>query len=210
MRKLVNPSFVVFAFGLILITMFFWISHTFKRIQVEEISADVKKEIWRQIGLLEEICVSTDDIPQILERTKPQLFYFRFVGKPSVPMLIKVLSDKKKDWKLRFIIAQLLSKTESKISIPILITILKDETEIKNVRVASCMALGTLKFDEVIPPLMETAKGNDRQLQSAAIYALGELRKEQIVNKLKKWQNKEKDAQIKKELELAIEKFPTK
>ena len=75
MRKPANPSFVVFAFGLILMTMFFWISHTFKRTQVAEISADVKKEIWRQIGLLEKICISTNNIDSILDIGKPQLFY---------------------------------------------------------------------------------------------------------------------------------------
>ncbi|MDI6736800.1 MAG: HEAT repeat domain-containing protein [bacterium] len=207
MRKSANSSFVVFAFGLILMTMFLWISHTFKRTQVEEISADVKKEIWRQIGLLETICISTNDMAHILDRSKPQIFYFRFVGKPSAPMLIKVLSDKKRDWKLRFIIIQLLSKMETELPLVPLITILKDETEMKNIRVASCLALGTLKFDEVIPPLMETAKDNDQQLQSAAIYALGELRKEQIVDELNKWQDEEKDVRIKKELESAIEKF---
>lgn len=206
MHKPANPSFVIFAIGLILISTFFWISHTFKRTQAEEISADIKKQIWRQIGLLDKICISTNDIDYIFDMAKPQISYLRFVGKPSVPMLIKVLSDKKRDWKLRFIIAQLLSKMETKEVIAPLITILKDKTEMENIRVASCLALGTLKFDEVIPALMETAKGNESQLQSAAIYALGELRKEQIVNELKEWKDKEKDVRIKKELELAIRK----
>ncbi|MFH1562170.1 MAG: hypothetical protein ABIF11_01940 [Nitrospirota bacterium] len=207
MRKPPNPSLAIFVFGLILICMFLWIRHSFQRIETADIGADIKKEIWRQIGLLEKLCISTNDIDYIFDTGRPQISYLRFVGKPSVPMLIKVLSDKKRDWKLRFIIAQLLSKMESKKAIAPLITILKDETEMQNIRVASAIAMGTLKFDEVIPPLMETAGGNDHQLQLAAIYALGELRKEQIVNEFKKWKDKEKDVQIKKELDLAIAKF---
>lgn len=207
MRKPENISFTILTFGIILICMFLWISHSFERKEVEDISEDIKKEIWRQIGLLEKVCDSTDDINQIFDIGKPQLSYLRFVGKPGAPMIIDVMLDKNKDWKFRFILAHLLSNMETKKAIAPLQKILNDETEIKNIRVAATIALATLKFDEVITPLLKVAKGDDRELQLAAIYGLGELRKEEIVNEFKKWVVNERDFQIKKELELAIEKF---
>jgi HEAT repeat protein len=210
MRKPENVSFAILAFGIILICMFLWISHSFERKEVEDISDDIKREIWRQIGLLEDVCNSTDDLNQIFDTGRPQISYLRFVGKPGAPMIIEVMLDKNKDWKFRFILAQLLSNMETKKAIAPLVKILNDETEIKNMRVASAIALANLNFDEVIEPLLKVAKGNDRQLQLAAIYGLGELRKEEVVNELKKWVVNEKDFQIKKELELAIQKFSTK
>ncbi len=207
MHKPKNISFTIVTFGLILICMFLWISHTFERKQKEDISEDIKKEIWRQIGLLEEKCNSTGDINHIVDISKPQLTYFRFVGNPAAPILIAVLLDKNKDWKLRFIIVQLLSKLKTKKALAPLEKILNDETDIKNIRVAATIALATLNFDEVIDILLKVAKGNDRELQLAAIYGLGELRKEEVVAELKKWVVNEKDEQIKKELELAIKNF---
>lgn len=199
-----NVSFAIFTVGLIFISMFLWISHTFERKQTEEISEDIKKEIWRQIGLLEKVCTATDDIKQILDDAKPQISYFHFVGNPSAPMLIDVLLNKNKDWKFRFILTQLLAQMKTKKAIAPLVKILNDETDIKNIRVASIIALSNLKFDEVIEPLLKIAKGNDKELQVAAIYGLGNLQKEEVMNELKKWVVNEKDPQIKKELELAI------
>ncbi|MEW6096494.1 MAG: HEAT repeat domain-containing protein [bacterium] len=210
MHKPENVSFTILAFGVILICMFLWISHTFERKQTEEISDDIKKEIWRQIGLLEKVCKSTDDINQIFDTGKPQLSYLHFVGKPGIPIVTQVLLDKDKDWKLRCILAQHISKLETKQAIAPLEKILNDETDIKNIRVASAIALSNLDFDEVIEPLLKVAKGNDRELQLAAIYGLGELRKKEVVDELRKWIVNEKDLQIKKELELAIEKLSTK
>jgi hypothetical protein len=210
MRKSENVPFVILAFGIILICMFLWISHTFERKEVEDISDDIKREIWRQIGLLEEVCNSTDDINQIFDIGRPQLSYLRFVGKPGAPMIIEVMLDKNKDWKFRFILAHLLSNMETKKAIAPLVKILNDETDIKNMRVAAAIALATLNFDEVIEPLLKVAKGKDKELQLAAIYGLGELRKEEVVNELKKWVVNETDFQIKKELELAIDKIKTK
>lgn len=207
MHKHRNIPFVIFVWGLILICMFIWINHTFERKETENISENIKKEIWRQIGLLEKTCISTDNIKQIFDVAKPQLSYLHFVGKPGIPMIIEVLTDKNKDWKLRFILAQLLSNMKTKKAIAPLKKILNDETDIKSIRVASAIALSKLKFDEVIDPLLKIAKGNDRELQLAAIYGLGELRREKVINELKKWVVNEKDGQIKKELEIAIEKL---
>lgn len=184
--------------------MFLWIRHTFERKQTEEISQDIKKEIWREIGLLEKICISTADIKQVFDEAKPQIAYFRFVGKPGLPMLTEVLLNKNKDWKLRFILTQLISHMKTKKAIDPLVKVLTDETDVKNIRVASAIALSNLKFDEVVEPLLKTAKGNDKELQLAAIYGLGKLRNKEVVNELKKWVVNEKDLQIKKELELAI------
>jgi len=207
LRKAGNVSLAIFIYGIILICMFVWLNRTFERKETEEISEDIKKEIWRQIGLLEKICSSTDDINQILNVGRQHVSYLRFVGKPGIPMITEVLLNKKKDWKLRFILAQLLSNMNSKTVIAPLNRILNDETDIKNIRVASAIVLGSLKFDEVSAPLLKVAKGNDKELQLAAIYGLGELRNEKVVNELKKWIVNEKDLQIKKELELAIKKF---
>ncbi|MEW6617858.1 MAG: HEAT repeat domain-containing protein [bacterium] len=208
MEKPQNPLVRILIFAIILITMFLWISHTFKRTEKQEIRDDIKKEIWREIGLLEKACNSTNDINQIFTIGKPQISYLRFVGKPAAPMIIEVLVDKNKDWKLRFVLAQLLSKMETKKVIAPLKKILTDETEDENMRIAAAVALANLKFDEVIDPLLKMAKGNNKKLQLAAIYGLGELRKETVINEFKKWVVEENDPEIKKELELAIEKFP--
>jgi len=210
MHKPENVSVAILAFGVIFICMFLWIKHTFERKEVEEISEDIKKEIYRQIGVLEKICISTDDIHQICDIGKSQLSYLRFVGKPGIPMITEILLDKNKDWKFRFILTQIISETESKKAIAPLEKILNDETEMKNMRVASAIALSNLKFNEVIDHLLKAAKGSDKELQLAAIYGLGNLRKEEVVDELKKWAVNEKDFQIRKELELAIKKFYTK
>lgn len=207
MQKPKNVAVAILSFGVIFICMFLWIKHTFEREEIEEISHDIKKEIYRQLGLLEKICLSTNEIHQICDLGKPQLSYLRFVGKPGIPMIEEVLLDKNKDWKFRFILTQMIAETKSKKAIAPLEKILNDETEMKNMRVASAIALANLKFDEVIDPLLKVAKGNDKELQLAAIYGLGKLQKKEVVEVLKKWLLNEKDFQIKKELELAIKKF---
>jgi len=190
--------------------MFLWLKHTFEKKEVEEISEEIKKEIYRQIGVLEEICISSDDIHQICDVGKPQLSYLYFVGKPGIPMLTEALLDKNKDWKFRVILTQIISHTESKKAIAPLEKILNDETEMKNIRLASIMALSKLKFNEVIDPLLKVAKGNDKELQLAAISGLGDLQNEDVVDEFQRWLVREKDFQIRKELELAIKKFYTK
>lgn len=205
-----NVSVVILVFGVIFISMFLWIKHTFERIEIEEISPAIKKEIYHQLGLLEKICLATNDIQQICNFGKPQLSYLRFVGKPGIPMIEKVLLDRKKNWKFRFILTQIIAETKSKKAIAVLEKILNDETEIKNIRVATVMALSNFELDEAIDLLLKVAKGNDKELQLAAIYGLGKLQKEEVVEILKKWVVDEKDFQIKKELELAINRFYTK
>lgn len=215
MRRTKNTSLVIFIYITILMCMFIWLTSTFERKQKQPLREDIKKELWRQIGLLEKVCKSTDDINQICDIGRPHLFHLRFVGKPGIPIMAEVLTDKNRDWKLRCLLAQLMSNMESESVIPILKGIVDDETDNKRVRIVSTIVLSNLNFDEATDILLEVAQGKDKELQIAAIYALGELKKKkleelkkkEIVDKLKKWLVNEEDLQIKEELRLALEKY---
>jgi HEAT repeat protein len=139
---------------------------------------EVKKHIMKTLGKLENLAVKTSSLEEYRNLTEKEVHYLNFVGNPGAKIYISVAEDKSKDWKLRFLIIQVMASLDIALVKNSLIRIAEDDGEEMVLRQAAILALGLTKAKEVRPFLEKILKNRGvypKELCKTAKIALGYL-----------------------------------
>jgi len=117
-----------------------------------EFGIDVKteKRVREYLSEVERICQNGSDIESIEELTMSQSARLIDLGKAVSPILVGVVQDKTKNWKLRYWACDLLGYIDDENDILPLVAIVEDSEEEEKVRFCALRALAKMGNQEAI------------------------------------------------------------
>jgi len=118
----------------------------------------VERKVKKLLKSMERKCkLCKDDLESIGWLIAPEWNKLEKIGSSAIPIMIDVLKDKKRDWRLRFFIAQMMWETETfqdKRFAEELIKIVKDTTDNVAVRANVANVVGRIGNKEIVEPLL--------------------------------------------------------
>ncbi len=206
LKKILWRVFIIVAIIFFVYNIYLYFKLTWGPQPKNVLTEDVRKEVYRCINKIEKTCNQLKDINGVFDLSKRDMVQLNFIGNPAAHIYLEYFNNKEKDWKLRFIMAQILVKIGYDEAVKPFIKTMQDESEDIQIRVASCIALGGLNNSAATEPLIEIMNNTTGPLQLAAINALGEIRDTSAQRALQEQMKIESSTAVKGELKNALNK----
>ncbi len=203
--KILWVIFIVIAVITVLYSFKIWLNQIWNP-EEERLNEKVRKNVYRTIDKIEWKCREIEDFNNLFKICKPEVYTLHFIGKPAAKIYLQYFKEKNRDWKLRFIMAQLLAEMKYDQSLDQFVTTLSNESEEMNIRVIACISLGELDNSLATKSLIEVMNNTVGVLQLAAINSLGEIRDTESLSALRSRLDIEEIKDVREEIEKALAK----
>ncbi|MCX5885429.1 MAG: HEAT repeat domain-containing protein [Proteobacteria bacterium] len=139
-------------------------------------SDETSQSIRERLSKIEEICLAShDDLESAGFASLRNLKELIDLGKTATPYLKEIISDKSKDWKLRFLSMEILTEIDSKEVILPLSEIIENTSEKVELRAQAATLLGKTKNTEVLEILLPYLNDENNLVRRNVCNALGNI-----------------------------------